>query len=156
MAKNKLDISNNITVTDAPHIAVTDKEASKELLEKVIKEDTKMVKGKFRCYETPGANQRIQIRKYPGIPMFDKVMEDGKEYEVPLYVARFLNGTDAVAKGCNYVVNSCAFPTHGFKYENGMPKQFAEDGGGVPVPIIQPVKWTKRYGFESLEFGVVT
>jgi len=52
------------------------KQLAKETLNKLIAEETKTVKGRFRNYETPGGNLRVQVRKYPGIPPFDKVMID--------------------------------------------------------------------------------
>jgi hypothetical protein len=126
---------------------------TKAILNKFIEEETKVVKGKFRNFETPGAGTRIMVRKYPGIPMFDKVMMDGASYEIPLYVARHLNGTDVTATKANRKLNTCAFPTHGFMYDNSGKMPGSADGdNGIPVPIIAPAKWTRRYAFESLEF----
>jgi hypothetical protein len=135
-------------------IQKTKKEMSKELLDKFIKEETQLVKGKFRNFEVPGGSQRVIVKKYADVPMFDKVMEDGKVYEIPLYVARHLNGVDATAKKVNGKINTCSFPVHGFKWDGdkGAPKNVEE--AGIPVPIIAPAKWTRRYGFESLEFDM--
>lgn len=130
------------------------KELSKELLKKFIEEEIKLVKGKFRCYEVPGSSQRIIVKKYPGIPVFDKVMQDDCIYEIPLYVARHLNGIDVTAKKVDGKIHTCSFATHGFKWENGKEVPRNTEDGGFPVPIIQPQKWTRRYGFESLEFGM--
>jgi hypothetical protein len=126
---------------------------SKALLNKFIEEETKLVKGVFRNFETPGGSSRIQVRKYPGIPMFDMVMEDGKTYEVPLYIARHLNGTDVTAEKAGKRIHTCAYPTHGFKMDSSGTLPMSEGGdAGVPVPIVAPVKWTRRYAFESLAF----
>jgi len=131
----------------------SEKQASKEKLNKLIAEETKTVKGRFRNYETPGGSLRVQVRKYPGIPPFDKIMFDNETYEVPLYVARHLNGVDVAAKACYGKVHSCSYPTPGFIWEQGknMPAS-TQDDQGVPVPIIGVAKWNRRFGFESLEF----
>lgn len=126
---------------------------SKNLLKKFIDEETKLVKGKFRNLETPGASQKITVRKYPPpVPMFEMVMQDGVQYEIPLYVARFINGTDATAEGNGKKIHTCAFPTHGFKFDNSGNLPRSQEDMGIPVPIIAPVKWNRRYSFESLEF----
>jgi hypothetical protein len=130
------------------------KEQSKELLNKFIEEETKMVKGKFRNIEVPGGSQRIQIKKYPGVPMFDQVMEDGQTYQIPLYVARHLNGVDVTAKKIHGKIHSCEYPIHGFKWDDGKPMPGCMEDRGIPVPIITPSKWNRRYAFESLEFDV--
>jgi hypothetical protein len=130
------------------------REQTKELLKKFIEDDTRVVKGKFRNHETPGASQRVIVKKYAEVPIFDRVMEDGKIYEIPIYVARHLNGTDITAKQVGGKINSCAFPVHGFKWEGNRDAPPSTEDGGIIVPLIQPRKWTKRYGFESLEFDV--
>jgi gamma-glutamylcyclotransferase (GGCT)/AIG2-like uncharacterized protein YtfP len=131
----------------------TKKELAKEKLNKLIEEETKLVKGRFRNYEAPGGNLRVQIRKYPGIPPFDKVMVDNEMYEVPLYVARHLNGIDASAGGGTTKTNTCAWPTHNFQWDRNKPMPASrEDDMGVPVPILGVSKWTRRFGFESTIF----
>lgn len=141
--------------TDSPHIPVSAKDSTKDRLKKFIEEETKLVKGRFRCFETPGLTTRIQVRKYPGVPMFDMTMRDGEVYEVPLYVARHLNGVDVTASAIDGKVNSCSYAVHGFSMHS--PNDLAHsamDGGGIPVPIIRAQKYTRRYGFESLEFSL--
>lgn len=130
----------------------SEKQLAKEKLAKLIVEESKMVKGRFRNYETPGANLRVQIRKYPGIPAFDKVLEDNKIYEIPLYVARHLNGVDRSSGSGNTKINSCAYPTHGFLYQDGKAPQNGLNDEGIAVPIIGVQKWNRRFGFESMEF----
>lgn len=131
----------------------TEKELNKAKLNKFIAEETKTVKGRFRNFETPGGNLRLQIRKYPGIPAFDKVMEDNKIYEIPLYVARHLNGVDITAGGGNTKINTCAYPTHGFLWDKDRPPPASDvNGGGIAVPIIGVEKWNRRFGFDSMEF----
>jgi hypothetical protein len=129
------------------------KQLSKEKLNKFIEEETKLVKGRFRNYETPGGNLRVQIRKYPGIPPFDKIMIDNEMYEVPLYVARHLNGIDATAGGGTTKINTCSWPTHGFKWDRDKPMPASREGdSGIPVPIIGISRWNRRFGFESTAF----
>ena len=130
-------------------------ESPKDRLKKLIEEETKMVKGRFRCFETPGGSLRVQIRKYKEVPMFDKTLVDNEIYEVPLYVARHLNGVDHLAKAVNGKVNSCAYPVHGHIMigNDWAPASF--DSNGNPLPTTQITKWVRRYGFESLQFDVL-
>lgn len=127
-------------------------------LQQFMNEEKKIVKGRFRCYETPGSSTRIQIKKYKELPMFDMKMMDGEIYEVPLYVARHLNGIDATAQHINGKVNTCSYPVHGFTWNgDNAPSSAHGNGpngeGGVPVPLVGVSKRVRRYGFESLEFG---
>ncbi|MFP3859228.1 MAG: hypothetical protein ACLFUW_00250 [Bacteroidales bacterium] len=125
-----------------------------EELEKMMKEECKTVKGKFKNYEAPGGRLPFTAGKYPGQPLFSAVFEDGEEYEVPLWVARHLNGIDATAKKRNGKIGSCSYPVHGFKWEPG--KSMPESGmgeGGAPVPVTGVQKRVQRVGFESLEFN---
>lgn len=153
MTSKNLNIAKSILPSDV-HISKTDKEASKETLNKFIEEETKIVKGIFQCFESPGATQRIVVKKYPGIPMFEKTMTDGQIYEIPLYVARHLNGIDVTAKGLDGKLNTCSYPVHAFKWgaEEVAPKSQI-GSGGIPVPIVGVSKRVKRYGFQSLEFA---
>lgn len=127
------------------------KQMNNEKLQKLIKEETKLVKGRFRIYDRPGAKEKVLCRKYPGIPEFDQTMVDGVMYEIPLYVARHLNGIDACAEGCDRNIHTCQQAIHGFKIMNGnlAPSDIAPNG--IPVPVVG-ITWKKKYGFESLEF----
>lgn len=139
-------------------IVKSEKDRNKEVLEKFEKEESKLVKGRFRCFETPGATIRIQQKKYKNLPFFDKYMMDGEIYEVPLWVARWLNGVDITATAIDGKIGSCSYPVHGFKWNPGtaMPTSSMGAGpngeGGIPVPIVGVAKRTRRYGFESLDF----
>lgn len=152
----KLNIAASVT-SEKPEPTLATKSA-KDRLQEFVKEETKMVKGRFRCFETPGQTCHIQIRKYKDVPMFDKWMVDEGIYEVPLYVARHLNGIDATATSLNGKINSCAYPIHGFKSENDQlaPSQEALIPGMGPsyVPLNNNAKYQRRYGFESMEFNV--
>lgn len=162
VASEKLDIMASFTPTaSAPNITKDRKELAKEKLKELIAEETKLVKGIFQCFETPGSTTRITYRKYPGIEMFSRVMTDGETYEIPLYVARHLNGQDVSAGACgdpnlkNSAIGSCSYVVHGFKMQNRDALPSANMDGGMAVPIVGVHKRVKRYGFQSLEFGGV-
>lgn len=137
------------------HIPKSRKELAKDKLKKFIDEESKTVKGRFRCYETPGASSTITVKKYPDMPVFSKAMQDGEVYEIPLYVARFLNGTDVTADAVGGKIHTCSYPVHGFKWNEGSPTPppCTADSRGTIVPISGIVSRTRRYGFESMEFG---
>jgi hypothetical protein len=149
--KTELDIAGNTTsLIHTPHITKEAKEASKALLDKFIQEETKLVKGRFKNHENPGGMVKVIVRKYPGISHFEKEMWDGKEYEVPLYVARHLQGFDATAKAVDGKINTCAFAVHSWKTEKDkFPERNLDEGMTVPL------FYKRRYGFESLEFEKV-
>ena len=149
-----------LPAVEAPSISKSTKEAAKERLEQFKNEESRLVKGIFQCFETPGASVKIFVKKYAGIQPFEKVMTDGYEYEVPLYVARHLNGIDATAGAMaapelrNPRIGTCSYPIHGFKMpDTGRLTGSNIDGAGIPVPIVGIVKRFKRYGFQSLEFA---
>jgi hypothetical protein len=138
--------------------------AVKEKLSAFMKEECRMVKGVFQCFETPGGTVKINVHKYPtpekgGIPPFEMTMTDGETYEVPLYVARFLNGIDVTAGALgdpnkkNIHVGTCSYPIHGFAWKGEAPPSSGQDMRGIPVPMIGISRRVKRYGFQSLEFA---
>lgn len=148
------------------------KEEGARFLQKMMQEETKLVKGRFRQLESPGKGERIQCKKYPtpadmrkrnqsgGVEPFDKYMVDGEVYEIPLYVARHLNGFDMTARKIDGKVGSCSYPVHGFKWDRNDPMGPASALGagptgemGVPVPLVGINKRVRRFAFESLEFG---
>jgi len=129
--------------------------SAKDRIKKLQEEETKTVKGRFRCFETPGGSLRVQIKKYKDVPMFDKTMLDNEVYEVPLYVARHLNGVDHLAKNINGKINSCAYPVHSHLMIGNEWSPSKLDDMGQPVPQIGVAKWVRRYGFESLQFDVL-
>ncbi len=160
MVKPNLSQSVTPSSVEVPHIAMSTKELAKAKLQEFIKEETKLVKGIFKCFETPGSIQKIIVRKYPGIPIFEKEMVDGMTYEIPLYVARHLNGVDVTAGALgdsrtrNSMIGTCSFPIHGFKWRNGEAAPSSALGdSGVPVPIVGIQKRFQRFGFQSMEFG---
>ena len=133
--------------------ALTEKEQNQAKLRRYVEEETKLVKGRFRNFETPGASVRVQIKKYKDVPMFDKWLADNETYEIPLYVARHLNGTDVTAKAVGGKINTCAHLVHQWKHGKNDPLPASTMGSdGMPVPIVTAQKYVRRYGFESLEF----
>jgi hypothetical protein len=127
-------------------------------LEDKAKDDLRKVKGTFRIYESgrEGSCEKIICRKYhPDIaPMFKETMWDGHEYEIPLYVARFLNGIDNNAESVDGKIHTCSYPTHGWKVDQGGTMKISELGfGETPNPHLFVEKRTRRFGFESLEFA---
>lgn len=136
------------------------KEEAAAKLKKFVDEERQLVKGRFRCFESPGSRQRIMHKKYKELQMFDKWMTDGEVYEVPLYVARYLNGVDVTAGAIDGKIGSCSYPVHGFKWDQGNPMPISALGSGptgesgIPVPLVGIAKRVRRYGFESLQFDV--
>lgn len=93
------------------------------------KEESKMVKGVFRCHEPRGGSVKFSFKKYKWDPVKTYTMIDGREYEIPLAVARHLN------QNCNY-------PVH----------QHILDARGNPILDVGGKK-VSRMNFESLEFA---
>lgn len=157
MTSKKLDIASSVTAGfQSAH--VVDKEASKAKLQEFMKEETRTVRGIFQCFETPGSSTTIVVKKYPG-QTFVKNMTDGQEYEIPLYVARHLNGHDHTAGALgdaskrNTNIGTCSYPVHGYVLENKNASPNINMDVGIPVPIVGIAKRVKRYGFQSLEFA---
>jgi len=164
MTKKELNIAASVTPADKNiYISKEAKEIAKQKLQELIKEETKLVRGIFQNYENPGCSATISVRKYPGIPPFQQTMLDGCEYEVPLYIARFLNGIDASAGALgdkdkrNTNIGTCSYPIHGFKWDTGVEAPRSSEGvyNGNPtvVPIVGITRRVKRYGFQSMEFS---
>lgn len=147
------------------HISKETKEAAKSKLKELIQSETRLVRGIFQCFETPGATVPITVIKYPGVKPFKQALTDGYTYEIPLYVARFLNGIDVSAGALgdantrNTNIGTCSYTVHGFKSAGAgdlAPSAMGQgpDGqGGIPVPIVGPMSRKKRFGFQSMEFA---
>lgn len=136
-----LNISDSVTpIVEIPLLGAERKALGKAKLEKYMKEELRMVKGIFQFFECPGMSTKVTVKKYPGT-MFEKQMTDGQEYEIPLYVARFLNGIDVTAEAIGGKINTCAYPVH----------SHIMDANGLP--IVSTSKFKRRFGFQSLEFG---
>lgn len=130
----------------APHIIHKDKEAAKKELLKFMDEECKPVKGIFKNYECPGGSAHLTQAKYPNQPIFNQVLQDGKEYTVPLWVARWLNGIDITAKARQGKIGSCSYPKYHYEIPliAGQPQGTPEQMEGLG---------RQRYGFQSLEFA---
>lgn len=161
----KAKIAESVTPVENQVLNVTNEDTRTRLkrdaaskLKGFIEEERKKVKGRFRCFESPGSRQRIMVKKYKELPLFDMWMTDGEVYEIPLFVARHLNGVDVTAGGIDGKLGTCSYPVHGFKWNSGDPMPTSALGtgpdgqSGIPVPIIGINKRVRRYGFESLEF----
>lgn len=123
-------------------------------LQKLIEEESKLVKGRFKNYDVPGGPLVFNSRKYPGQEVFKKTFMDGGVYEIPLWVARHLNGVDVTAKELDGKLGTCSYPVHGFKWDPGQnapANQVGPAGEILPTTISKRVQ---RYGFQSLEFDV--
>ncbi len=139
-------------MTATPKMREQKKSAPREIknpkLLEFMKQECVPVKGIFKNYECADATAHIIQSKYPRhpelnpTPMFNQVLQDGQEYEVPLWVARWLNGTDITATARDGKIGSCSYP----KYEYNLP-----EGSANLVPIAGAGK--QRYGFQSLEFA---
>jgi hypothetical protein len=158
MAK-KIDIAASVLSTPTAHVSRETKDLVKEKIAELIKEETVIVRGIFQCFESPGATATITCRKYPGVQMFSKTMKDGNVYDIPKYVARFLNGTDVSAgavdnpnKGTT-LIGTCGYGVHGFKMDPQGELQQSREDNGIAVPIVGITKTVRRYGFQSTDFG---
>ena len=148
-------ISKSVTPSKGEVLGTPPKGMSSEL-KKFMDEESIIVRGRFKNYESPGGPLPLTCGKYPGQPLFSQTFQDGEEYEIPLWVARHLNGTDVTAKAIDGKVGSCSYAIHGFKWDDGKAApQSSGSSGGVPVPVIGEVKRKQRFGFESLEFNAV-
>lgn len=157
MAK-KLDIGSSILTMAPPHVSKGTKEIARDKIKELIQEETVLVKGIFQFFESPGGSATITVRKYQGVPVFTKTMCDGKTYEIPLYVARFLNGTDVSAgavdnpgNGTTYI-GTCGYGVYDFKMadKSSDPKVNVDSIG---TPVARVTNFKRRYGFQSTDFG---
>jgi hypothetical protein len=151
----KLDMASNVLPVSVPHISKEKKELAKEKLKELIQEETQLVRGIFQFFESPGGSATITVRKYPGVPMFTKSMKDGMMYEIPKYVARFLNGTDVSARAVDghkddsKFIGTCSYGVYDFKVDGGADMKTSAD----LLPVAQISNFTRRFGFQSTDFG---
>lgn len=88
---------------------------------------SKIVRGIFRNFETPGGSLSFSFKELPGDQVETYVLYDGELTSLPYGVAKHLN-------------KNCWYPVHAFAQdENG--KQVARIGQKI-----------RRFSFESLEF----
>lgn len=118
------------------------KTPSKDRLEKLMKEESKMVTGTFRFHESPGGNLQVPMKKYRG-NVFNVDLQDGEIATIPLWVARWINGYDASAQERGGKIDSCGYPIHAHKVD-GLSGQTVINVGEI----------RRRMAFESNEFMV--
>ena len=90
-------------------------------------EDLRMVRGIFKNLECPNGFLKFSYKKYKGESVRTYSMFDGKEYEVPLYIAKHLN-------------NNCCYPVH------------ANSIGADGTPCESIGKMVNRFAFISTEY----
>jgi len=71
---------------------------AEELREKARDEDSQMVVGIFKNIEVPGGDLDFTYRKYKEDPYRSYHFEDGKEYTIPIGVAKHINNMTKVKK----------------------------------------------------------
>ena len=108
---------------------VTVSSASDDPVYQMWKEESRLVKGIFRCREPDGGSVNFFFRKYKWDPTQQYTMRDGEVYEVPLAVARHLNAN------CNYAVHSHILGADG-------------------KPTLDRNRVKSRMNFEGMEFAV--
>ncbi len=94
------------------------------------KEESKIVKGIFRCREPEGGNIKFCFRKYKWDAVKTYHFYDGETYEVPLAVARHIN-------------QDCSYPIH---------RHIVDKDGNPQTDKRGKIK--SRMNFESTEFAV--
>jgi hypothetical protein len=112
---------------DKPTLSAAEKKANIERQEAIKAEEMRLVKGIFKNLECPNGCVVFSQRKFKGETVKTYTMWDGKEYEVPLYVAKYLN-------------NNCAYPVHAF----------SKDADGNPSKVIG--KMINRFAFLSMDY----
>lgn len=103
------------------------KQADSKNLNYLREKDSRLVRGIFKNFETPGGEVRFVYRKYKGEEIKKYVLRDGETYSIPLGVAKHLN-------------NNCNYPVHAYTTN--------EEG----IPTMRVGKRVNRFGFQSLEF----
>lgn len=117
----------NTPIADRVKLTDPAREDLQKKIEKNKEEDLRMVRGIFKNLECPNGSVRFSQRKYKGEQVREYVMWDGREYEVPLYVAKYLN-------------NNCAYPVHAASL----------DADGKPSETVG--KMVNRFAFISTEY----
>lgn len=121
--------------------ALTDEQKKKHKadLKKLYEEEKQMVRGRFICFEPQGGSVSFVYRKYEWEHPTQYTFMDGETYEIPLGVARHLNGIDVTAKALEGVTNTCSYPIHAFKMD-----------AKSNVPSIDVGKRQRRFSFQTL------
>ena len=103
------------------------KKTKEDRLEKEWKENSRKVRGIFRCLEAPGNSLNFSFKAYPKDQLTRYSLQDGREYELPLAVIKHIN------TNCSYPVN-----------------EWAQDANGNKLPIIG--RRIQRFQFQPLEY----
>jgi len=106
----------------------TEKDRNKELIEKMRKRDSRMVRGRFVFHEVPGGKLTFPFKQYPGDPVKQYEFTDGDIVTIPLGVANHLN------------TNVCVPQHQWLTDENGRPRQ-------------RLTGTTRRASFQPLDFA---
>jgi hypothetical protein len=120
-------IRKNSHIVERLNLTTAEKQDAKEKIGRMRSEDLKLVKGIFKNLECPGGCVKFYQRKYKEESVGEYFMWDGREYEVPLYVAKYLN-------------NNCVVPVHAM----------TTDADGKPVQTVGQMK--NRFAFISRDF----
>jgi len=120
-------IRKNNQIVERLNLTTAEKSEAKEKIARMRQEDLKMVRGVFKNLECPNGFVKFYQRKYKEEPVGEYNMWDGREYEVPLYVAKYLN-------------NQCAVPVHAM----------STDADGKAVTTVGQMR--NRFAFISRDF----
>lgn len=104
-----------------------EKKKSSEMIETARKADAKIVKGVFKNLECPGGDLQFAYHAYKGEPTRVYHLLDGKEYDLPMGVAKHIN------RQCKYKRS----------------KHLIDKDGNH---MITPDKPIERYQFVSIDF----
>lgn len=119
------------------------KPSSRDRLEKLKNEESQLVKGTFRFHECPGGTLEVPMKKYRGA-VYKVNLKDGETSEVPLWVARWINGYDVCAQAREGKIHSCGYPIH----QNTVDRVSGHT-------VVQVGQVRRRMAFESTEFMTV-
>lgn len=89
--------------------------------------DKQIVSGIFRNPESSGGNLEFRFKKYKGDSVQKYFFVDGREYKIPLMVAKHINKT-------------CRYPKH----------SYVLDADGNPTKSVN--QYVQRFSFESMDF----
>ena len=153
MAKLAKDTISNITPIESPNLVRADKEVARQKLEEIIEKDKRIVKGTFVYEEFPGSSFRFKNTKYKGVSC-DITMADGGVYDIPRWLADFINGKDeskdALNPNADRTTNTCAVPTNYYKTGPNDPLKPMIEGMNIPM-VTQ--KYKPKMRFIPLTFG---
>lgn len=156
MAKLENKIIPSVTATEVSSSSSLKKDQAKKRLEEMIPRQMQLVEGTFVNEETKTANLNLDLpMKCVGIPPFKMVLEDGKTYKIPRWVANHLNGIDELKDILNPEadkrVHSCEYGVSSFNIaKSEMPGVNLDYVGSVSV---LNVKYIKRFRFVPTNFG---